>query len=38
MPDDNPITRESFDERASHLGIAGSPSHMDELYQQVQVY
>ena len=35
MPDDTSISRESFDEKASRLGITGSPSHMDELFQQV---
>ena len=30
------MSRESFDEAASRLGITGSEAHMDELYRQVQ--
>lgn len=34
--EDTPISRDSFDESAARLGIAGSEAHMDELYRQVQ--
>ncbi len=35
MPNEAPITRDSFDETAARLGISGSTAHMDELFQQV---
>ena len=34
--ENTPMSRESFDEAASRLGIAGSEAHMDELFRQVQ--
>ena len=36
MPEDVPVSRQAFDELAARLGISGSSSHMDELFQQVQ--
>lgn len=36
MPEDASISRQSFDETAARLGISGTASHMDELFQQVQ--
>ena len=36
MPDNATISRDSFDEAAARLGIAGSEDHMDELFRQVQ--
>ena len=36
MPQDALISRQSFDEAAARLGIAGSEAHMEELYRQVQ--
>ena len=37
MTENDPISRESFDETATRFGIAGSEAHMDELFRQVQV-
>ncbi len=34
--ENTPMSRESFDEAASRLGIAGFEDHMDELFRQVQ--
>ena len=34
--ENTPISRESFDDAASRLGIIGSEAHMDELFRQVQ--
>ena len=34
--ENTPMSRESFDEAASRLGITGSEAHMDELFRQVQ--
>lgn len=34
--ENTPMSRESFDESASRLGITGSEAHMDELFRQVQ--
>ena len=34
--ENTPMSRESFDEAASRLGIAGSEAHMNELFRQVQ--
>ena len=36
MPEDASISRQAFDETAARLGISGTASHMDELFQQVQ--
>lgn len=36
MPDDAPISRQTFDEAAARLGISGSDAHMDELYGQLR--
>lgn len=36
MPDDAPISRQTFDEGAARLGISGSDAHMDELYGQLR--
>ena len=36
MSEDAPISRQSFDESAARMGIAGTADHMDELFRQVQ--
>ena len=36
MPDDAPMSRQSFDEAAARLGISGTETHMDDLFRQVQ--
>ena len=36
MPDDTHISRHIFDEAVARLGITGTESHMDQLFQQVQ--
>ena len=36
MPDDDAISRQAFDEAAARLGITGTDTHMDELYNQLR--